>query len=430
MQFQRPKGTEDFYPEDMDLRKKIFDAWNTTARIFGFEEFDGPIFEHLELFTKKSGEEIVKQLYNFKDKGERDLAIRPEMTPTLARMIIKKGASLKKPVKWYCTPRVARYERAQRGRLREFFQFNMDILGEDSIVADAEIIAAAVYMVNLLGLSSKDVKVRINSRKLMKEVLLSFGVPEEKLDSVYLILDRRSKLPVDALNKLYLDSGIEDNVRDRIEKIFSLNTLDQIKVSAGDNEAVASAVKELQDLIDLLSKYGLSDYIVFDSSIVRGLAYYTGIVYELFDAGKTLRALAGGGRYDNLIKSLGGEDLSAVGFGMGYVVLGELLQEKNMITEYIKGTEFFIVNFNREDIAASAELCSKIRAKGLSAEFSLSAKKLNKQLAMASNNGAKCVVFIGGEESDQGKIKVKDMKKGSEETLTEEEFLKNISIPL
>lgn len=422
------KGTRDFYPEDMDLRNTIFDAWIKTAKIFGFEEMDGPIFEHLELFTKKSGPEIVGQLYNFKDKGNRDLAIRPEMTPTLARMIIKKGSSLKKPVKWFSVPRVARYERSQRGRLREFFQFNMDILGEDSIVSDAEIISAAIAMVNKLGFTSKDIKVRINSRELMKEILLAFGVLEDNLASVYLILDRRSKLPQEALYKLYTDANITDDIRDKIESVFSLSSLEEIIKIAGANENVAKAAQDLTDLFVLLDKYGLKDYIVFDTSIVRGLAYYTGIVYELFDAGKTLRALAGGGRYDKLISSLGGETMSAVGFGMGDVVLGELLKEKNMVRDYIKGIDVFVVNFDKDDITSSAVLTSKIRNTGVSAEFVLSPKNVKKQLKLANTNGAKFVVFIGDEQLDTGFIKLKDMQKGTEKVLTEDqlfEFLSN-----
>jgi len=424
MKIASPKGTRDFYPEDMSLQNRLFSVWRETALLFGFEEYEGPAFEHVELFTRKSGDEIVKQLYNFKDKSDRELALRPEITPTLARMIAAKGNSLKKPVKWFSIPRVFRYERMQRGRLREFFQFNLDIVGEASVSAEAEIVAASVQTLKGFGLSPADFRVCVNSRRLMKEMLMASGIAEARLDAAYAILDRRSKVEPGVLSEMYKEASFSENDIRAIEDIFSLTSLQAIRGRFAQSQGVDAAAKELEDFFGLIKNYGISECVIYDSSIVRGLAYYTGIVFEIFDTGKTLRAIAGGGRYDSLVALFDGEETPAVGFGMGDAVIAELLKEKGLIPSYTKQTKVYIVNFNKESLAPAIETAALLRSNRIETEFALKPQSPKKQMETAQ--AARYVLFVGGEEWDKGQIKIKDMKSGEEKTTCKNDILQHL----
>ncbi|MGA2508533.1 MAG: ATP phosphoribosyltransferase regulatory subunit, partial [Chitinispirillaceae bacterium] len=276
----------------MALQEFIFSSWKKTCQRYGFESYDGPTFEHLELFTQKSGGEIETQLYAFKDKKNRDLALRPELTPTLARMVASRVNNQKWPLRWYSIPRLYRYEKMQRGRLREFFQINMDILGIADITADAEIIAAAIDMLRDLGFTMKDFKVRISSRLLLEELFLNAGLVRERCGALYGLLDRKTKLSVEEFNRELSESIPEEKIRDKITCIFQAETLDDVGRIGGE----LPSLKEIRLLFKTLSLYGFSEYLLFDIGIVRGLAYYTGIVFEVFDSSKNLRAIAGGGR--------------------------------------------------------------------------------------------------------------------------------------
>ncbi len=425
MKIMPPKGTRDFYPEDMSLQNRLFSIWRETAQIFGFEEYEGPVFEHIELFTQKSGEEIVKQLYNFKDKSDRELSLRPEITPTLARMIVARGNSLKKPIKWFSLPRLFRYERMQRGRLREFFQYNLDIIGEPSVIAEAEIIAASVFLLKKFGLSMSDFRVCVNSRRLMKEMLLALNVGEARLDSAYAILDRRAKVEPDALKEMYREKLFSDSEIEAVENIFSLKSLEDIKSRFPEHEGISSALGELKEFFRLISFYGISECVVFDTSIVRGLAYYTGIVFEIFDTGKTLRAIAGGGRYDNLISLFGGESTPAVGFGMGDAVIAELLKDKGLLKTYSKKTKVYVINFSRESLLPAIEISSLLRSNNIETEFSLKPQNIKKQMESAKD--AAYVVFVGGTEWEKGEVRIKTMKTGEEVTVNKNVLLNQIA---
>jgi histidyl-tRNA synthetase len=415
MKISSPKGTRDFFPEDMHVRRWIGAVWQETARLFGFEEFDGPVFEHLELFIRKSGQEIVDQLYHFKDKSKRDLALRPEITPTLARMVAQKGNALKKPIKWFSVPRLFRYERKQRGRLREFFQFNLDILGEPSVSADAEIVAAAAHMLMALGLTAGDFRICVNSRHLMSVLLHSSGMDEKRIASAYAVLDKRDKVERDVLLKLYKDAGIRKADTAFIDRIFECKTIDEVEERFGQCKGAETAIAELKDFFKRIECYGFADCVVFDAAIVRGLAYYTGIVFEIFDIKKSLRAVAGGGRYDNLVALFGGEKTPATGFGIGDVVLYELLKEKNLLTPYARSTEVYIVNFTPDDPMPVASLAAALRQAGIAAEFALRPLKVKKQMDAAAH--ARYVVFVGGEEWRNGQVKIKEMSTGKEEVV-------------
>ena len=417
-----PKGTRDFYPELMSVREHIFASWQSTCKRYGFESYDGPMFEHLELYTQKSGDEIEKQLYTFDDKGGRHLALRPELTPTLARMVAAKGTNLKRPVRWYSIPRLFRYEKMQKGRLREFFQLNMDILGIKETCADAELIAAVIDMMFDLGFSSDDFSVHISSRNLLEELFLFAGIAPEKLLPMYALLDKKHKIPPEVFTAEL--SGIAETAttQDTVERILAIKTLDD----AASIHPDSTALKDLIDIFSLLGHYNMTDVIEFDIGIVRGLAYYTGTVFEVFDKKRTLRAIAGGGRYDKLVKLYGGPDTPAVGFAAGDVVLGELLKDKNCMPQQLPRSDVFIVSFDHSNPGYAIETAHIIRKAGISCEFSLKNTAVGKQLEMANAARSRVVVFVGGSEEQQGHLKIKHMHSGTETTIAKSMLLETL----
>ena len=282
-----PKGTRDFYPEEMSFQQFIFSTWKKTCQRYGFEYYEAPMFEHLEIYTQKSGDEIEKQLYTFKDKAERMMALRPELTPSLARMVAAKGNALKRPIRWYSIPRLFRYEKMQRGRLREFFQLNMDILGVEDVSADAELISAVIDMMRDLGFTSDDFRVRISSRTLLEELFTASGLDKDSFSALYALLDRKNKIS-EQQYKEELSSIIPgDELRNKFLAIFASDSLEQIQQNVGETPAL----NDLKQLFELLNFYGFSAYVTFDIGIVRGLAYYTGIVFEVFDIKKACEQL-------------------------------------------------------------------------------------------------------------------------------------------
>lgn len=415
---QTPKGTRDFYPADMRVQNHLFDGWRAACRGFGYEEYEGPTFEHLELYVGKSGEEIVGQLYHFKDKGDRDLALRPELTPTLARMVNQKGPSLRKPLKWFSIPRLFRYERAQRGRLREFFQLNMDVVGCDTVAAEADLISAVIEMLKGFGLTSGDFAVRVSSRRLLSEILDGLGIEEGRKAPVYAALDKRAKVGEEAFRKLLGEEGLTGGQMDGLESFFQTREFAAIP---GEPPALA----ELDALWKMLTTQGYGPYLVFDPSVVRGLAYYTGIVFEVFDKGIGLRALAGGGRYDDLLSNLGGEKLSAVGFGMGDVVLADLLNEKGLLPQGRPGVDYYLADLAPAGDLPRPELLQlgqRLRGKGLSVSHGLKAGKFKKQMEEANDMGARRVLFFGSDRAPAGRYEVKDLVTGDQTILGEDEL--------
>ncbi|MFW6255100.1 MAG: histidine--tRNA ligase [Chitinivibrionales bacterium] len=413
-----PKGTRDFYPEDMAVRNLIFGSWERTCRRYAFEPYDGPLFEHLEVYTQKSGDEIEKQLYAFEDKGGRKIALRPELTPTLARMVASRGNALKRPIRWFSIPSLYRYERMQKGRLREFFQLNMDILGVPDMSADAELIAASIAMMTDLGFTADDFSVLISSRTLMEDLFTGFGCSHQQLPAIYATLDKRKKIPQEQfLSELAQITGSSD----KASKI--VNTLDATKLP--DLQSSLEGKKSLSDLKDLFNRldaYGLSDFVQFDSSIIRGLAYYTGTVFELFDKKRSLRAIAGGGRYDRLVSLYGGPETPAVGFAAGDVVLAELMKAKGFEFPAPFRSEVFIVNLNRDDYKTPIMLTQSLRQAGLGAEYSLTGANVGKQMKQANAARSRFVVFSGGQEQEEDKIKFKDMQSGEELLVAKQEL--------
>jgi histidyl-tRNA synthetase len=415
-------GFRDFYPTDLALRSHIFNTWRAVASRYGFEEYDGPPLEPLDLYTTKSGEEIVGQLYNFTDKGDRAVALRPEMTPTLARMVAARAGELRKPIRWFSIPQLFRYERQQRGRLREHFQLNCDLIGEAGPLADAEIIALAIDCMRAFGLGPTDVRVRLSDRRVLTAILRHRQFPPESNDQAFEFIDkcerlRREQIEAFAVEKaeIFAPATVDDLV-----KIARIRGWDELQKELHLAPELAEAAKPLREVYQTLSHMGLGEFIELDLTIVRGLAYYTGIVFELFDAGRTLRAICGGGRYDNLLQDLGGVDLPALGFGMGDVVLGELLKDRGLAPAERTAIDVFLAFITKEDLPYVLTLAHRLRDRGVRVEYTLSPQAVGKQLKLADARRSRFAVVVGPDERNRGEVVLRDLGTGSQEAVRQD----------
>jgi histidyl-tRNA synthetase len=415
MQGQALPGFRDFYPDELALKNHIFATWREVARRYGFQEYDGPPLEPLELYTDKSGAEIVQQLYAFEDKGGRKVALRPEMTPTLARMVGAHAQALKKPIRWFSIPQLFRYERQQRGRLREHFQLNMDILGEASPLADAELIAAAIDIMRAFGFGPADVQARVSDRRVLRTLLVGRGLTEAQLPVAFEVIDKSERVPREALAEILAKAGIGKREADAVLEMAALRGLDAVGSALGKLKGGEEAGEPLRQAVTALEAMGLGDFVAVDLTIVRGLAYYTGIVFELFDTRKSLRAVCGGGRYDGLLKALGGVDLPALGFGMGDVVLGELLKERGPADQASTKLDAFLIAVSAEDVAPVLKLAHQLRDLGVAVEYGLRPAAIRKQLELAAARGARRAIIVGPDERAAGEVVARDLKAGTEE---------------
>jgi histidyl-tRNA synthetase len=410
MQPQALPGFRDFYPADLALRDHIFGTWRTVAARYGFEEYDGPPLEPLELYTAKSGEEIVGQLYSFTDKGGREVSLRPEMTPTLARMVAAKAGGLRKPIRWFSIPQLFRYERQQRGRLREHFQLNCDLIGESGHLADAEIVALAIDSVRAFGLGPADVRVRISDRRLLTALLGKLGIDDRQAAVVYQVFDKLRRTPEATSVERLTAAGLSTETVDRLLAIGRARSRSELAAIGGLDDAVAQG-EPLERTMEALGALGFGEYLDLDLGIVRGLAYYTGTVFELFDARGQLRAICGGGRYDNLLQSLGGVDLPALGFGMGDVVLGELLRDRELAPSAGASIDVFLAAITPDDVVYVLELARELRDAGYRVEYSLAAQTVGKQLKLADARRARVAIVIGPDDRARGEVMLKDMRR-------------------
>jgi histidyl-tRNA synthetase len=422
------KGTRDFYPPEMVRRNWIIDGWKKVSLRNGFEEYDGPIFEHLAMYQIKSGQEIVEQLFSLQDRGGRELAIRPEITPTLARMVNQRINSLPRPIKWFAVPRLCRAERPQKGRLREFFQWNIDIIGEDSGQADAEIIFTTLDYLRAIGLTSRDVQAKISSRRLLAAVLTSIGIPAERLDALYAVLDKKPKLPAETFEALLAEQVPDTYQAGKIRALMATDSVERVAEIAGPNETLLKAADELRTVFDILDVMGMGEYCTFDPSIVRGLAYYTGVVFEVHDIAGELRAICGGGRYDNLLRDFGGPAIPATGMGMGDCVLEILLEQRGLLEKQVpqRELEYFVALADPQMGRSVYEVTAQIRSKGHSANFSYRQGGLSKQLKEAAGQNAKMCVIIGQEYRDKRQVALKNMATGGQELVDLEQFLSRL----
>ena len=416
---QGVRGTRDFYPEDMRLRNWLFDNFIAASLLHGFEEYDAPVLEHEELYTRKQGEEITKQLYNFQDKGERKVALRPEMTPSLARMVMSRAGSLPMPIKWFSIPQCWRYERTQRGRGREHYQWNVDIWGTTELSADAELISVIVTFFEELGLTSDDIVIRISSRKVLEEVLGSLGVEGDLFAKTCIIVDKMDKLPSEVIEEQLSDLGHSSEVIAKIQSVLGIKDMDKLANALGKESA---AIMELTTLFDLVDSYGMSEWLQFDASIVRGLAYYTGSVFEAHDREGKFRAICGGGRYDNLLSTLGGKDLPATGFGFGDMVIMELLEEKNLIPELISGVDDIVLPLSQDLRDIAVRVAAALRLSDRTVDLVLEDKKMKWAFKHAERVGAKRLVLLAPDEWSRKMIKVKDLETGEEKEVSFKEL--------
>jgi histidyl-tRNA synthetase len=398
---ERLPGFRDFYPEPLpqpdlwsaDARQYIFDKWRGMARLYGFREYDGPPLESLELFTTKSGEEIVGQLYNFIDKGERQVSLRPEMTPTLARMVAAYERSYKKPFKWFALPQLFRYERQQKGRSREHFQFNADIIGESDPAADAELIALLIDTLRSLGLTEQDFVIRLSSRHAWQDFFRQRNGDPAQEYGFYQVIDKLEREPAEQSDEKLRRAG-----------------LSLAEISSFIEEGKPTA--ELESILDNLAARGLKDYVKVDYHVIRGLAYYTGAVFEAFDRKGEFRAIAGGGRYDNLVKLISGGkvDLPALGFGMGDVVLLELLKARGLLPKFDASVDAFCLIEDETLRGESLRLIQDLRAAGFAVDYSLTSAKSDKQFKRAQELKAAHTLKLERNAAGELMAKVKNLK--------------------
>jgi len=416
---QGVRGTRDFYPDDMRLRNWLFERFHSAARSHGFEEYDAPVLESEELYTRKAGEEIVGQLYNFEDKGGRRVALRPEMTPSLARMVMARAGGLALPIKWYSIPQCWRYERTQRGRGREHYQWNVDIWGMNGVEADAELLSVLVQFFHSVGLKSEDLVIRISSRKVLEEVLGSLDIEGEIFAQTCVIVDKMDKLPEDVIQAQLSDLGLSSDSISTILSVLGITDLDSLSSALNSD---SEALIELQSLFSLCESYGISDWVSFDASVVRGLAYYTGPVFEAHDRAGNLRAICGGGRYDKLIGTLGGNDLPATGFGFGDMVVMELLADKGLLPELSNGVDDVVFGMGTELRGAAMQVAAKLRSAGRTVDLVLEDKKMKWVFKHAERCGATRLVMVMPDEWAEGKVRIKDLDTGEESTVSMEDL--------
>ncbi len=423
-------GFRDVYPDDITLRNHILGTWRTVATRYGFEEYDGPPLEPLELYTQKSGAEIVGQLYHFRDRGDREVALRPEMTPTLARMVAARAPALKKPIRWFSMPQLFRYERQQRGRLREHFQLNMDLIGEPGPLADAEIIAAALDVTRALGFGPQDVRARVSDRRVIRALLASAGVPEASVGAAFAAIDKIGREARTKLRDWLIEDGkLAPDVANRVLTAGEIRGLDAACAALANVPEGRELAQPLVECVGALHAMGLGDFVEVDLSIVRGLAYYTGIVFELFDARQSLRAICGGGRYDGLLEALGGTDLPAVGFGMGDVVLGELLKDTGRLPSAPASIDVFLVAVTSADLEGVLALAHELRDRGMRVEFALHEQSVAKQLKLAAARRATWAIIIGPDERQMGGAVLRNLASGTEERLVMNALRERLASP-
>jgi len=400
------RGTRDFYPEDMQLRTWLFDAWRREAALHGFEEYDAPLIESIELYERKAGEDVSVQLYNFEDKGGRRVTLRPEMTPSLARMVLGRRTSLPTPIKWFSIPQCWRYERTTRGRRREHYQWNMDVWGVSGTRAEAELLGAAVGFMKRVGLTAGDVGIKVSTRKVLAELLARLGVPDDKFAATCVLVDKLDKLPAAEIKTALVEGGLAPAAAEELLAALACRDFEGLEATLGaDSEALA----ELKSLFALAEAYGYADWLVLDISVVRGLAYYTGTVFEGFDRTGELRAIFGGGRYDQLLSTFGAEDMPAAGFGFGDAVIVELLKVKGLLPDLSASSkcEVVVSAFAEEQAGQAAGLASALRDCGVRTDLLLETKKMKWIFKHCERVGATYVVVLGDDEVASGVVKVK-----------------------
>lgn len=410
--FQTLPGFREFYPEDFARRNHIFRCWRHTAGTFGFAEYDAPVLEPLDLYKAKSGEEIEAQLFSFTDKGGREVALRPEMTPTVCRLVGARASALKRPIKWFSIAEFYRYERMQKGRGRCFSQFNADIFGEPGPEAEIELIALLVQCLSAFGLTEQDFYVRLSDRNLWFLYLEALGLDDPRIRAVLGAIDKYEKMGDEAF-KTYAEKfgPLDEAVKAKILSFLAIKSLAVLEQTVGDlgGERLAGRLGEWKKLLGALEAMGLARFVAVDLGVVRGLAYYTGFVFEAFDRKGELRALAGGGRYDDLVEKLGGPALPAVGFAIGDMTFALLLEQRGLMPAFVQAPDVYcVIGGEAERLAAFGDI-QALRAAGHRVEYPMKPMAFGKQFKAAAESGAKLALIYGGDELAKGVVKIRDL---------------------
>ena len=412
--FEPPRGMRDFYPEDMAWRNRVFDAFRAAGEAAGFEPYDACVVESYELLARKAGEEVGEQIYHFRDKSDRHIALRAEMTPTLARMVAQRQGSLAFPIKWTTIAQCFRYERMTKGRKREHYQWNCDIIGEESVLAEVEVLGAACDALRRMGLSNADFRVHVSNRALLSELLAASGIPADLHAQVFLALDKRGKMPDEEIAAMLRDGGVDEAGVKATFAIMDLKTLDEAEKLAG---AGSPAVAQLRELFRLAEIAGFAECLMFDISVIRGLSYYTGIVFECFDTQREFRAIFGGGRYDNLLTTIGGDPATAVGLGFGDVVVTELLKARLGADAPAPKKGVYVGWMFPEQRDAALKLAAKLRAQGECVNLALRKAKPKQFFSRAGASSCAKAVFLGPDDVAAGRAKMKDLATREETAL-------------
>lgn len=415
---QPVKGTRDYYPEIMATRKWLYEAAASVSTAFGYQEYEGPLIESLELYAAKSGDELVKeQSFVFEDRGGNYITLRPELTPTLARMVAQRQNQLTFPLRWWSFGPFWRYERPQKGRTREFFQWNIDLIGSDSATADAELVAIVASFFQAVGLSPDDAQILVNNRYLMESELANLGIEKDSLQDIFRLIDRRDKLSLPKWRDYASEFGLSQQQIEQLEALLQDNELWQKSPA-------------LQGLFPAVKALGVSDYVRFAPYIIRGLDYYTGTVFEAQAIkGNVRRAILGGGRYDNLLSDVGGNQIPAVGFAMGDLVITLVLEELDLIPTGIKTppAPVLVTTFDENSLQESLAISKELREAGLKVACYPQADKLGKQLKFGDRTGAKIAVLLGPDEIAAGEVTLKDLRTGNQETISRSKSAKRIA---
>lgn len=423
--FQTLPGFREFYPDDLARRNHVFRVWRNTANVFGFAEYDAPVLESLDLYRTKSGDEIEGQLFSFTDKGGREVALRPEMTPTVCRLVGARANALKRPIKWFSIAEFFRYERMQKGRGRSFFQFNADIFGEPGPEAEIELIALLVQCLAAFGLTEEDFYVRLSDRNLWFYYLEALGLDAPRVRGVLGAIDKYEKLGDDAFKEFEHSFGPMDvALKAKILSFLGIKSLAALRegvAEMGGDARLSARLMDWEKLLAGLDAMGLSRFVAVDLGVVRGLAYYTGFVFEAFDRKGELRALAGGGRYDDLVEKLGGANLPAVGFAIGDMTFGLLLEQRGLMPSMVQAADVYcVIGGTQERIAAFRDIHA-LRAAGFRVDYPMKELGFGKQFKAAAESGAKLALIYGGDELAKGVVKIRDLAQRTEVEVPKEQ---------
>lgn len=414
---QAVKGTRDFYPEAMAFRSWLYDKVQAIGQRFGYQEYEAPILERLELYAAKSGEELVKeQSFVLRDRSGEELALRPELTPSLARMVAQQQATLIMPLRWFSFGPFWRYERPQRGRTREFFQWNIDLLGSELPAADGEIVAIGAEFLRSLGLDATEVAIHLNSRRLMERKLADIGVGDDQRMGVFRLIDRRDRMQAEKWDTWARELGLSEECLELLKNLLT-------------NPDLWQESEELRQVFATAEAFGVADYLLYDANIVRGLDYYTGPVFEAYDRKRRFRAIFGGGRYDNLVADVGGDRITGVGFAMGDVIIELLLERAGKSPELPASPSHVLVTlFSDELYPQTLALAGRLRRAGINTEQSLEPARLGKQIRYADRKAIPYVIILGPDELASGKAVLKNLITGEQQALTEDEMVERLQL--